>query len=239
MEYYNTFEYEKALHYINLALNQDNNNAYYWRLKANIIANGGNEKESLKYYDKSLSIEYNKFTCEDKASVLYELSIKCLEESSQYRDGMNKINEAMGLIIRAIDTLPKESEVQLNSYNSFKNSINFYRECEIKNLEILKYNKEELFTITGTEYQENVKLTSNMPLKLVKESENKFDSDAIAIFAGYRQIGYVANSKHTKSDLTSSASQLQDKFQKVLSGEYLGEFVRYHQIPFHVGRILK
>jgi len=59
LEYYNTFEYEKALHYINLALNQDNNNAYYWRLKANIIANGGNEKESLKYYDKSLSIEYN------------------------------------------------------------------------------------------------------------------------------------------------------------------------------------
>jgi len=167
------------------------------------------------------------------------LSVKCLEESSQYRDGMNKINEAMGLIIRAIDTLPKESEVQLNSYNSFKNSINFYRECEIKNLEILKYNKEELFTITGTEYQENVKLTSNMHLKLVKESENKFDSDAIAIFAGYRQIGYVANSKHTKSDLTSSASQLQDKFQKVLSGEYLGEVVRYHQIPFHVGRILK
>ena len=52
-----------------------------------------------------------------------------------------------------------------------------------------------------------------MALKLVKEAYNKYDKDAIAVQAEDTKIGYVANSDYTKYELTSSVSQLQDKFQ--------------------------
>ncbi len=53
--------------------------------------------------------------------------------------------------------------------------------------------KFELFTITGRKfYRNNITLTSGMPLKLVKEPDNEFDKDAIAIYSNNIKVGYVA-----------------------------------------------
>lgn len=78
------------------------------------------------------------------------------------------------------------------------------------NLETLKqYDKKELFTITGRNFYKNdVILTLGKLLRFVKEIDNEFDKNAIAVFAQDEQIGYVANKDYTKFELTSSVSEL-------------------------------
>ena len=78
-----------------------------------------------------------------------------------------------------------------------------------------------------------------MPLKLVKEPDNEFDKNAIAVYAEDEKIGYVANKEYTKFKLTSSASELQDKFQDVARAEYLFYLDRYADIQFNIGKVLK
>ena len=59
------------------------------------------------------------------------------------------------------------------------------------------------------------------------------------MFADDEKIGYVANNDYTKSELTSSASELQDKFQNIAQGSYLLNLNRYADIQFFIGRIMK
>lgn len=231
-EYYNDFKDKDALHYINLSLECDDSNAENWNKKAIILEGMKNYKESLKCYDKSLLLMYKPLVCDNKARMLYDWANKLFNDSKNMKFPFGTLEEAKTYCIMALNTLPGEnSEEHIDKYIELKNSINFY----INSI----YDKDKLFTITGTQYNGNVKLTPHMPLKLVKETDNKFDSDAIAIFSGYKKIGYVANNENTKSDLTSSASQLQDKFQKIISGEYLGDIKQNDLIIFHIGKINK
>ena len=82
-------------------------------------------------------------------------------------------------------------------------------------------------------------LTQGKPLKLVKEPDNEFDKDAIAVYAEDKKIGYVANKEYTKFELTSFASELQDKIENIDQGSYLFYLDRYADIQFHIGRIVK
>lgn len=109
------------------------------------------------------------------------------------------------------------------------------------NLETLKqYDKKELFTITGRNFYKNdVILTLGKPLRLVKEIDNEFDKNAIAVYAQDEQIGYVANKDYTKFELTSSVSELQDKIEDVVQAEYLFYLDRYAGIQFSIGKIIK
>ena len=103
-----------------------------------------------------------------------------------------------------------------------------------------KYDKSELFTISGRKFYKNdVILSPGMPLKLVKEPDNEHDRDAIAVYAQDEKIGYVANKDHTKFELTSLASQLQGKIENDALGEYLFYLDRYAEIQFHIARIIK
>lgn len=146
---------------------------------------------------------------------------------------------------KAINTLPgNNSKENIDVYLRQRDSINFYINYEKeyqRNLETLKpYSKDELFTITGRRfYKNNINLTHDMPLKLVKEPDNEHDSDAIAVYAEDEKIGYVANSDYTKYELTSSASELQDKIQNTAQGSYLLYLERYAEIQFPIGRIIK
>ncbi len=100
------------------------------------------------------------------------------------------------------------------------------------------YDKSELFTITGTDvYKSN--LTLCLPLKLVKEQYNKPYMDAIAVYARGEKIGYVANNDDTGYELTSSASELQDKIDDITQGSYLFslEGIAGNR-TFHIGRII-
>lgn len=73
--------------------------------------------------------------------------------------------------------------------------------------------EEMYFTITGCNHYFGTEfLKEGMKLKLEKEPDNKFDSEAILVkLKGLGKIGYVANSPYTVKGESMSAGRLYDK----------------------------
>lgn len=73
--------------------------------------------------------------------------------------------------------------------------------------------QELYFTITGTHYRfGNDIVERGTRVKLVKEPDNEYDSEAIKVtLPGLGQIGYVANSVNTVLGESMSAGRLYDK----------------------------
>lgn len=242
---YMDFKDEEALYYINLALNLDNNNANNWNIKAIILESLKRFGESEECYNKSLNLESDSRVSDNKTRMQYTWSSQLLEESKKLPNGLDKLDEAMEKITKAINARPGDnSEENLDKYLNMRDNINFYINYEKefqKNIKkIISYSKEELFTIAGISYHKsNVELNPGMSLKLVKEPNNEFDSDAIAVYAEGEKIGYVANGVNTKYELTSSASQLNDRIPDTSKGLYLCYLNRYSDIEFHIARIIR
>lgn len=243
--YYNDFKSEKALHYINLSLDLYERSSSNWNLKGLILEDLKRYEESLDCYDKSLQLRPDNAVYDNKARTLLKWAMNLLEESKKLPNGLNMLEKARDKILKAINTLPGEnSKENLDRYLYQRDAINYYIGYEKeyqKNLEIIKaHDKNELFTLTGTKFYENSKkLKSGMPLNLVKEADNEHDKDAIAVYLSDEKVGYVANNDYTKCELTSSASELQDKIPNVIRGEYLFCLSRYSAIEFEIGRIIK
>ena len=241
--HYMEFQEEEALHYINLALDLNDRHANNWNRKAIILEGMKRYAESEKCYNKSLELSPQKLVYENKARMLLSWSHQLLEESKELPNGLNKLKEAEKKIVKAMNALSGDSDEDINKYLRMSDSISFYIDYEKKfqdNLGTLKqYDKSELFTITGRQFYRNkINLTLGLPLKLVKEPDNEFDKDAIAVYAQDKKIGYVANKGYTKYELTSSASELKDKIEYTAQASYLFYLDRYSEIQFNVGRII-
>ena len=244
-DYYMDFKEEEALHYIDLALDLDKSHSNNWNIKAIILEAMKRYRESEECYDRSLKLSFDNLVCDNKVRMLYSWAAQLIEESKKLPNALKKLEEAKEKNIKAINARPGDnSEENLDKYLNQRDAINHYIDFEKeyqRNPETLKsFDKSELFTITGRHfYKNNINLAPNMPLKLVKEPDNEFDKDAIAVYVENEKIGYVANNDHTKYELTSSASQLQDKIPNTAQGSYLFYLERYGDIQFLIGRIIK
>ena len=241
-ELYNEYREEEALRYINMSLDRDKNNAKNLNRKAIILEALKRYAESEECYSRSIDLEYVDLVCDNRARMLYDWASQTIEDAKKSQNALDILEEAMNICIRAVESLPGEkSEEDVVKYLKLYESINFYMNYErtyARNIETLKkYPKEDLFTITGKNFQEHVALYPGMPLKLVREEANKFDSDAIAVYAGEKKIGYVANSDHTRFEMTSKASALKEEFTD--KAEYVCYLERYARIQFTIGRILR
>lgn len=80
--------------------------------------------------------------------------------------------------------------------------------------------KKVYFTITGTKYHYGQEfLKPGMKVKLEKEPDNQYDSEAIRVtLKGLGHIGYVANSAHTVKGESWSAGRIYDRIGKKASG---------------------
>ena len=81
--------------------------------------------------------------------------------------------------------------------------------------------KKVYFTITGTQYRHGSDfMKKGMKVKLIKEPDNKYDSEAIRVeMEGLGQVGYVANSVNTIIGESYSAGRLYDKIGKKAKAE--------------------
>lgn len=241
--YYMDFKDEDALYYINLALDLDDKHSNNWNKKAIILESLKRYEESEKCYNRSLELAKHDVVYDNKARMLLDWSHQLLEESKELPNGLKKLEEAKNKITKAMNALSGDSDEDIDKYIKMRDSINFYIDYETefqRNLKTLKgYDKSELFTITARKFYKNdISLTPSMPLKLVKEPDNEFDTDAIAVYVQDEKIGYVANNNYTKYELTSSASELQDKIKDTAQGSYLFYLDRYEKIQFNIGRII-
>ena len=243
-ELYMDFKDEEALRYINMALNLDGGHSNNWNVKAIILESLKRYRESEECYDRSLELRPHDEVYDNKSRMLYDWASRLVEESKELPNGMAKLEKARETNLRAMNARPGEkSKESLDKYLRQRDSIEFYIRYEgdfQRKLEELKtYSKDDLFTITGRDhYEANAALTPGKPLKLVKEPDNKFDRDAIAVYCEDEKIGYVANSDYAKFELTSSASELQDRFDDSAEGCYLFYLDRYAAVQFSIGRII-
>ncbi len=85
------------------------------------------------------------------------------------------------------------------------------------------HHEKTYFTITGlNHYHGKHFLEPGMKVKLVKEPDNAYDSEAIKVtMKGLGQIGYVANSTYTVLGESKSAGRIYDKFGKKAKGVVL------------------
>ena len=239
------FKEEEALHYINMALDLNDRHANNWNIKAIILEGMERYAESERCYNISIQLSPKNLVYDNKARMLYKWAVQLLEESKNLSNGLNMLNEAYDKVIKAMRALPGENSAEnLDKYLDLRDSINYYINYERKfqrKLEALKkYDKKELFTITGRNFYKNdVKFIPGMSLKLVKEPDNEFDKDSIAVYAQDEKIGYIANNNYTKFELTSAASELQDEIEDIVDGSYLFYLYRYSEIQFTIGRVLK
>lgn len=89
--------------------------------------------------------------------------------------------------------------------------------------------KKIYFTITGMQFKHGAKfLERGDEVKLVKEPDNKYDSEAIKVeIEGMGHIGYVANSPHTVIGESYSAGRIYDKIGETARGTV--KFVAYNE----------
>ena len=242
---YNDNKDEAALHHIDLALDLNDRSSENWNLKGLILERLQRYEGSEQCYDKSLNIHYNYKVKYNKARMLYKWAHNLLDKSEKSSDRLDLLEEAQLIIDRSINAFSQEKNKEeldrnLRLRHTIDSSVISEQKFQLHCLILKNYDKSELFTIIGTEFYEDCgKLDLGVPLKLVKEPENEFDSDAIAVHVGDKKAGYVANSVDTKYELTSSASELQDKIPDICQGEYLLYLDRYSPIQFHIGKIIK
>ena len=76
--------------------------------------------------------------------------------------------------------------------------------------------KKNYVTLTGTKYYHGKEfLKPGMKLKLIKEPDNQYDSEAIRVeFPGLGKVGYVANSPNTVIGESLSAGRVYDRIGK-------------------------
>jgi hypothetical protein len=79
------------------------------------------------------------------------------------------------------------------------------------------------FTLTGTNHRYGSDfIEPGMSLRLVKETDNEVDSEAISVeMEGLGQVGYVANSPYTVEGESYSAGRLYDKIGDTAAGTVL------------------
>ncbi len=83
--------------------------------------------------------------------------------------------------------------------------------------------KKIYFTITGTKhYFGHEFFEPGMKVRLVKESDNEVDKEAIRVeMPGLAKVGYVANSSYTVVGESWSAGRIYDKIGDEAEGEVL------------------
>lgn len=231
---------EDALYYINLALDLDNRHANNWNIKAIILDHMGRYGEAEQCYDKAISLHPNDLVYSNKAGMLRAWAGSLIEKSEKSPNRLSTLEEALEKNRHAINTLPKNKSKNpfLSQKRVIESKIKYEKEYQKKAETLKTYSKDELFTITGRNHYNNICLEAGAPLRLVKEPDNQYDKDAIAVYFNNEKAGYVANNPYTKYELTSSASELQDKIQFTTKGQYL-VCLSSEYSNFHIGRIIK
>lgn len=215
-----------AIGYIEDAIQLDYDNANNWNVKAIILERLGEYEKSKKFYDISLEFERNDIVAENKASMLKDWAFELSSEG--------KFRKAIDLLEEAIEVLPKSNSNENKRYYESL-IINMMDRMEFKKqYDMLKgIGKENLITITGTQFYDGPNLEEGMMLQLVREPDNEFDPDAIAVFADGEKVGYVANRDATCLDISSKASEIQD-----IPDNAYAEYLINYMSQYHIARII-
>ena len=227
------FNKAKAYYYAGMyedALRWFNKSKFSWKCIDNyvILSWIGDTLNELNRFDEAIKayLEAIDIINED-----YEKTIKFHKEQrwnppsdSYLKSLLDEKNKRVSSMKDSIDYSKKlKKETHIKPKNDFNDQEKFLNSI----------GKENLITITGTFFYDNPQFEKGMILNLIKEENNEFDSDAIAVYLNDVKVGYVANSERTCCYLTSKASDIQ--IQDISIAEYISYFAYRH----HIAQIIK
>lgn len=226
--YYYAGMYDEALPLFRQALN------HYWGIDTYVIFEWiGDTLNELKRFDEAIE------AYEEAVDVInndYEKSVNffkgerwmgyeriehaCASALDNRNERLSDVNERIAYSNRLKnETIGKISEISAES------DLNDQKE-------VLSYiGRENLITITGSNFYSNPKFEKGMELKLIREEDNEFDRDAIAVYMNDVKVGYVVNNEDTSSYLTSKASEIQ------IQDTSYAEYMLYYAYRYHIARL--
>ena len=211
-----------AIKYIDEAIAFNGNDANYWNVKAIILERMHQFDESLKCYDRAIEMERSDVFIENRANMIRNCSQFSHESDKKLGGAENMADEPID------DISSIQSEGDITECGCLKEKIQNNMDIPGQYVFLNSIGREKLITITGTSFYGYPNFEEGMILKLVRDPDNEFDSDDIAIFYGDRQVGYVANTQESSFELTTMASDLE--IGDVVYAEYLMNFMFEYRI---------
>ncbi|MBQ6100249.1 MAG: hypothetical protein IJL02_10375 [Methanobrevibacter sp.] len=239
--------FDDALDVIDDGIKKEKNNPGFWNIKGLIFDSKKDYENAVECFNKSLKISDDSEILLNRANSLYKWA-----KITFFPEG--NLSKAMDLIDEALESLPEgEDSSELwflkgEIYQGEENNIQA-RKCFLKaegriaELEELenelnqfeKYSGETLINITGTNFYKGLEpFTPNAVFKLIKDTENEHDRDAIAVMDDSQIVGYVANSDYTVRFDVESASKIKNRIRDTSTVEVLFIF----QNEYVIGRVI-
>lgn len=221
--------YADAIRYVGNAIKLDYANANGWNIKAIILEDMGKFEDSKRFYDISLEMERDDTVIENKAWMLKRWC-------NLLRMNVD-LDKALKLICEAIDELSTIPGRDLSEYEEIKGCVERQIKCK-RQMDFLKsIGRKNLITIAGTQFYGVSEFERGVMLRLLREPDNAYDSDAVAVYLGGEKVGYVANSQNTACELTSKASDLD--IPDAAFAEYLLNYYECYHIARIIGEVKK
>ncbi len=230
-------EYEKALKLID-SVTQKSHERY--NVKGLILTNLSQFKQAIECFDNALDLNDLDEIKINKANALYHWSKHTFFPEMDYFKSIQLINQALEIlpdsedpsefwflkaeILEAQNDLIEAQKCYLKAYKEFDK----LEELEIQ-IDYLDNTEDILFVITGTNFYGDFLPETGMIVDLIKELDNEYDPDAIAVLFEDEKIGYVANNDYTLIDEVKSATNINHLVNDESKGEilfvFLGEYI--------------
>ena len=206
--------YKVAMKYADEAISFDGDNANNWNIRAIILEYMGKYGQSDECFKKAIELEDDNVFIENRARMLKRWCRELYDEDPER--ALKLIEEAIGILSSI------QSDEDMGEYGLLRGEIRDRLDYDEGYDVLAEIGRENLFTLTGTYYCDHMDFEKGMVLNLLREPDNPFDGDAIAVYYCGRKVGYVANSPDTVSPHTTGASDL--NIAESAYGEYVMEY---------------
>lgn len=229
-ELYEQFKDEEALEKIDEALSYNKFHASNWNRKGVILETFKRYEESKSCYDESLRLRKDNVVIDNKARMIYDWASGMFNSYRDFKKAAELLREAIG----EMSTI--ETEENIGRYEDFIGLCEReYQHCRQNKRILSSYPESTFITIAGEDYHgPKVIFDKGDTLKLVKEANNRYDRDAIAVYFEGEKVGYVANSDSINADVSLKASDL-----KHIPYTAYCEYLMRYKFHYHIARIIE
>ena len=217
-DYISEKEYNKAIIYIDHLLITEHDNIDYWTIKCSCYEKLNQYEDVDNCYDKLIELDSNNIGYwKSKASNLTE---------------MKRFDEATECLKKASAIFPNNSSLKTLIRETLK--LKGKHELKLKQEKILNsYSKDDLITIVELD-DSDVDFKEKMEFKLIKESDNIYGINVIAVYLDANKIGYVANGDNATCEFTTDANDIED-LPEITYAKYIMNYCD----SYHVAKIIK
>ena len=225
---------------------KDDDSAEALKIKSDIKLCQKDYESAVGYLDDALAIEEDSDILKRKADVLYMWAKVTYFPEANFDKALNIINQALEISDAGEDSLEywflkgeiyQSQERHIDARRCFLKAEQ--RLDELQRLEdeldlFEAHRNDTLINITGVNFYRGIEVFEpGVTLKLIRDTENEHDPDAVACLLDGEIVGYVANSEYTLINGVKSATDI----RAMLSDESSAEVLFVFQREFVIARL--